>query len=142
MGPFEVEQIINLAAVRLRLPASMKVHPLPHLQVLQVAPDLSPPTEDPPPIVDGAPAYTVLKILNFLVDWEGYGPVERSWIPRCHILDRDLFLVFHQDHPDKPCWGRRGEEELSRSVAPSPECPHLQLVPLISQHTCSSPPPS
>lgn len=115
-GPFEVDRMINAAAVRLRLPASMRVHPTFHISRVKpvVESDLSPPVEDPPPvqIVDGAPAYTVREILDvrrrgrgfqYLVDWKGYGPEECSWIPRRHILDRDLLRTFYREHPDKPC---------------------------------------
>lgn len=87
VGPFEVDQMVNPVAVRLRLPLSMKVHSTFHVPRVRpvVDSDLSPPADDPPPvrIVDVAPVYTVREILKvhrrgqgyqYLMDWEGYGP--------------------------------------------------------------------
>lgn len=61
-------------------------------------------------VIDYIPAYTVCQILDilrhgrdlqFLVDLEGDGLGEQSWIPRHHILDKDLLRDFSKDHPDK-----------------------------------------
>uniref|UniRef100_A0A3B5LFY1 Chromo domain-containing protein n=1 Tax=Xiphophorus couchianus TaxID=32473 RepID=A0A3B5LFY1_9TELE len=77
---------------------------------------LCPPPDPPLPsrLVDGHPAFSVRRILavhprgrgrQYLVDWEGYGPEHRSWIPRSFILDPDLISSFE------------------RSSAPTSSCP-------------------
>lgn len=115
VGPFPITKVVNPVAVRLRLPRPLRVHPTFHVSRVRPAQEssLTPPSGPPPPAqyVDGGPAYQVRRLLRsrrrgrgvqYLVDWEGYGPEERSWIPSRFILDPDLIRQFHQDHPDQP----------------------------------------
>ncbi|KAI7806903.1 Pol polyprotein [Triplophysa rosa] len=97
IGPFRIAKVVNPVALRLKLPSHLgRVHPVFHVSRVKpvVSSHLNPassrPTPPPPRLVDGIPAYTVRKLLDirrrgrgfqYLVDWEGYGTDERSWIP-------------------------------------------------------------
>ncbi|KAL2079786.1 hypothetical protein ACEWY4_025530 [Coilia grayii] len=135
LGPFVVERVISPTAVRLRLPVSMRVHPTIHvsrIKPVRVSPHT--PAEPPPPaprLLDGDPIYTVQHLLrsqrrgrgiHYLVDWEGYGPEERSWVPASRILNRTLIADFHRLHPDQLAL-RRGRPRDSSRPGPAPAGP-------------------
>ncbi|KAK3562595.1 hypothetical protein QTP86_002072 [Hemibagrus guttatus] len=119
IGPFEITHQINPVTYRLKLPLAYKIHPVFHVSLLKphhpsvFSPTESGESEGPPPplIMDEGPVYLVRDILDsrrrggrleYLVDWEGYGPEERSWVPRNDVLDPALLEDFHARHPDQP----------------------------------------
>ncbi|KAI2664142.1 Transposon Tf2-8 polyprotein [Labeo rohita] len=93
IGLFTVTKIISPVAVRLKLPpAYRRIHPIFHVSKLKPifhsAINLPVPVPPPSRLVDGEPVYSVKCILDsrqrgqgfqYLVDWESYGPEERSW---------------------------------------------------------------
>lgn len=115
IGPYEIEEVLNPTVVRLKLPPSLNVHPSFHVSLLKpfLTSPLCPPAEPPPParLVDDHPAFTVRRLLDvrrrgrgfqYLVDWEGYGPEDRSWVSRSLVLDPALLREFYARHPSAP----------------------------------------
>ncbi|KAL0157255.1 hypothetical protein M9458_048501, partial [Cirrhinus mrigala] len=124
--PYEPGQWVWLSTrdLRLRLPCK-KLSPR-YVGPFQITRQITPPAGRPggtevldettpqrpaPLIIDGEEAYRVNLILDsrrrsghlqYLVDWEGYGPEERSWVPAEDILDPSLTAEFHSTHPDRP----------------------------------------
>ncbi len=91
MGPFKILRQITPVSFRLDLPADYRISPTFHVSLLKPAggPEGERFLEEvvdestPPIIVDGEEAYQVREILDsrrrgwvlqYLVDWEGYGP--------------------------------------------------------------------
>ena len=122
IGPFTILSIISPMAVRLRLPTTMRrVHPTFHVSWIKptVAHALCPTLALPPTprIIDRGETFTVRELmdwrrcgrgLQYLVNWEGYGPEERSWTPARFILDKGLIDDYHKTHPVPPVKTPRG----------------------------------
>ncbi|KAI2654269.1 Transposon Tf2-6 polyprotein [Labeo rohita] len=116
VGPFQKQ--ITPVSFRLDLPAEYRMSPTFHVSLLKPAGDPEgvenldeAASQGPPPvIVDGEEVYRVNTILDsrrrrgqlqYLVDWEGFGPEERSWVASGDILDPSLTTEFHTNHPDQ-----------------------------------------
>lgn len=124
VGPFQIDKQITPVSFRLILPNHYRISPTFHVSLLKPA---AGPTEEGeeesadksplPTLVDGEEVYPVRelldsrrrgRVLQYLVDWEGYGPEEHSWVNADDILDPNLIESFHRNHPDKPAPRPRG----------------------------------
>ena len=116
LGPFRIVEQVNNVAYRLELPASVRLHPVFHVSLLEpyeanTIPGRVPPP--PPPLeVDDHEEFEVREILDsrisrhklyYLVDWEGYSPSDRTWEPAENLVNApEKVAAFHQRYPDKP----------------------------------------
>ena len=113
VGPFPIECVVNPVSVRLSLPPSMHVHPVFHVSQIKpaVTCPLSAPVPAPPPprvLTDGDLAWEVAKVMDvrrygrgyqYLVDWVGYRPEDRSWVPRSYFADDSALAEFYANNP-------------------------------------------
>lgn len=112
-SPFHIICQVNLGMYRLLLPPLYRTSPTFHVSLLKAAcpHQDDPPTSSKPPLplnIDEVLAYlnTFLDSCHhqnrqqYLVDWEGCGPKECSWIDANDILDPSLVGEFHRLHPN------------------------------------------
>jgi hypothetical protein len=114
-GPFPVEVRISWNVYRLKLPASMKVHPVFHISLLRrFVPDIITGRQAPPPpkpvVVQGQEEYEVEEILNsrrrwnrleYLVKWKGYSQENNTWEPAGNVSGAPVRIrEFHRRFPD------------------------------------------
>ncbi|KAI4884140.1 hypothetical protein NFI96_009880, partial [Prochilodus magdalenae] len=148
IGPFKIVEKVNDVTYKLELPAHYRVCSTFHVSLLKpVVPGplneaLPADTPPDPTVVDGTPVYAVRRLLDsrrrggvlqYLVDWDGFGPEERSWVSAADVLDPALIEDFHRRHPLRPAprpRGRPGRSLSNRSgvgrLSGSPAVGHRQ----------------
>ena len=113
IGPYPIESVMNPVTVRLTLPPHFRIHPVFHVSQIKpvTSSPLSAPAPTPPPpltLPDGDQAWEVNKIIDvrrygrgfqFLVDWKGYPPEERCWVPRGYFADKTCLSEFYSENP-------------------------------------------
>ncbi|XP_070688265.1 uncharacterized protein [Pempheris klunzingeri] len=106
-----LEYVRKAKRLNSRQARSLRIHPTFHVSRLKPVKDSTMVPPPPPRLVQGGPVYAVKQLLavrrrgrgrQFLVDWEGYGPEERSWVPASFIMDQDIIDDFYRRHPDTP----------------------------------------
>ena len=113
LGRFKVSARISPYAYRLDLPASMRIHPVFHVSLLEPARDdplpgqIQPPP--PPVVVEGEDEYEVEEVLDarirrgvlqYLIKWTGYD--RPDWEPAKQVNGLAAIDEFHRRYPDKP----------------------------------------
>ncbi|KAI4871941.1 hypothetical protein NFI96_006279 [Prochilodus magdalenae] len=128
IGPYRIVSKVNDVTYKLALPPQCRMCPTFHVSRFkpvvpgpldEVLPEATPPS---PVWCEGVATYAVRKLLDsrrrggglqYLVDWEGFGPEEHSWIPASDVLDPALIADFHRRHPSHPAPRPRGRPRLS-----------------------------
>ena len=107
MGPFPVSEVINPVAGRLKLPGPLRYTSPSTSATLNLSRTVYwfLPLNPFPDSSKAAQSTTLRNSWRFgrarqyLVDWEGYGPEERSWTSTSNIMDPQLIRDFHNSHP-------------------------------------------
>jgi Chromo (CHRromatin Organisation MOdifier) domain len=116
-GPYKVTEIIGPNSYKLKLPATMKVHPVfnavklrPYNEHTISGRQLPPPPS--PVIISNQPEWEVEYIkdsrlnrgkLQFLVKWKGYPQEECTWEPEANLQNsKKCIKEFYNKHPSAP----------------------------------------
>ena len=116
-GPYKVTKVVGPNAYQLKLPPSMKIHPVFNTVKLRpFHPDTIPgrkPPSRPPPVIEGDhPEWEVEYIkdsriyrdkLQYLVKWKNYPQEESTWEPAENLENASKTIKdFHSKYPSAP----------------------------------------
>ncbi|SLM38743.1 Reverse transcriptase domain [Lasallia pustulata] len=133
--PFHIKKALGPEVYKLELPKSMKIHPVFHITVLELAhPSIPVATQVLTLETDNNDKeYVVEKVLQsqlvdgqlqYLVKWKGYSMNNNMWEPASQFTSKKVLQDFHRHHPEQPRTimpqgnqeiRRRGQVEQRRS---------------------------
>ena len=118
LGPYSITKLVGTNAVELRLPCSMRIHPVVNISHVKPYHErlLGQPVTAPGPsniTEDREEEYEVEcivdsrykgKCLEYLVHWKGWSDSDRTWEPVSNLGNAtDAVQDFHAAHPAAPC---------------------------------------
>jgi len=151
-GSYKITKVVGSNAYELKLPTSMKIHPLFNVvKLMPYHPDTvgrKPPSRPPPVIKGENPGWEVEYIkdtrlfrnkLQYLIKWKNYPNEESTWEPAEHLKKAAKSIKkFHAKHPAAP---RRISaltfDRLSFSPLINFTEPPLPLKPSKLNHICA-----
>ena len=117
VGPYVITKLVGNNAVELKLPRSMKIHPVVNISRVKPYKERLPgqPLQKPGPVTvteDRDVEYEVDYIvdscwkgkrLEYLVHWSGFSDEDRTWEPEGQLDNtRDVIIDFHRVNPSAP----------------------------------------
>ena len=118
LGLYSIMKLVGTNAVELRLPHSMRIHPVVNISCVKPYCDhlLGQPVSAPSPSIvmeDREEEYEVEyvvdswykgKHLEYLVHWKGWSDADRTWEPVSNLGNAaGVVHDFHTSHPSAPC---------------------------------------
>jgi transposase InsO family protein len=117
IGPYTILERVGSRAYKLDLPATVKLHPVFHISLLEptTTTEPIPGHQQPPPppvIVDEHQEWEVEEILDsrrhrnqlqYRVKWTGFHDTDKTWYPARNFKNSpDAIRQFHEQYPAKP----------------------------------------
>ena len=115
LGLFEIVKVVSPNAMKLKLPASYKIHDVINVSRLRLykEPSAGQRTTPPEPVeVKGQPEYKVEEVLDsrlkkgkleYLVKWSGYTDEYNTWEPVFNLENsKEAIEDFHKENPSAP----------------------------------------
>jgi hypothetical protein len=130
LGPFQVEQVVNPVTYKLKLPSTMRIHPVFHISLIKPYKTYDEFTnrQEPTPVqhavaednqwyvealLDKSMRTHNRRIVHYLVRWKGFGLEDDSWVPNTAI-EQSLIDEYEASHHGGRETGRRTRRRRTR----------------------------